>query len=382
MRGHIRRRGVNSWQLKFDAGVDPAKGRRLTRFHTFRGTKREAQNKLAELITSVGKGDYVEPSKTTVAEFVRARVDAWEAGGDISARTAQRYRQLVENQVVPYIGAKLIQKLRPLDIEEWHATLRASGRVRGQGGIAARTIGHAHRVLSKALKSAAKNELVTRNVAKDEAPPRVVDGDMVIVQDVPSLVVKLPTARRLHVPAMVALFTGMRLGEVLALRRNRINLGSKFVQVREALEQTKGHGTRFKPPKSRAGRRDITLPDILVDILREHLKGQLELWMQLGSGRPPEDALLFAGIDGEPPSPNAASAAWADFAESIGMPEVTFHALRHTHASQLIDEGVDIVTISKRLGHSKPDITLRIYAHLFKKDDGKAAAAINTALNR
>ena len=71
-----------------------------------------------------------------------------------------------------------------------------------------------------------------------------------------------------------------------------------------------------------------------------------------------------------------------NFPASIGTPEVTFHALRHTHASQLIDEGVDIVTISKRLGHAKPDITLRIYAHLFSKDDGKAAAAINAALKR
>jgi integrase len=90
--------------------------------------------------------------------------------------------------------------------------------------------------------------------------------------------------------------------------------------------------------------------------------------------------LLFADFDGAPLSPNAISAAWSDYAVRIGMPEVTYHALRHTHASQLIDAGVDIVTISKRLGHAKPDITLRIYAHLFRKDDGKAAAAINAAL--
>jgi integrase len=95
-----------------------------------------------------------------------------------------------------------------------------------------------------------------------------------------------------------------------------------------------------------------------------------------------DDALLFADIDDNPLSPNAVSAAWADFAKNIGMPQITFHALRHSHASQLIDAGVDIVTISKRLGHAKPDITLRIYAHLFQKDDGKAAAAINAALNR
>jgi hypothetical protein len=88
----------------------------------------------------------------------------------------------------------------------------------------------------------------------------------------------------------------------------------------------------------------------LVEVLREHRKAMLELWMQPGRGRLPDNALLFATVEGEPLSPNAQSAAWADFAESIGMPEVTFHALRHTHASQLIDAGVDIVTISKRLG--------------------------------
>jgi integrase len=100
-------------------------------------------------------------------------------------------------------------------------------------------------------------------------------------------------------------------------------------------------------------------------VLREYRKAQLEFRMKLGAGKLYDTTL---------------SAAWSDFAARIGLPEVTFHARRHTHASQLIDAGVDIVTISKRLGHAKPDITLRIYAHLFRKDDGKAAAAINAAL--
>jgi integrase len=137
---------------------------------------------------------------------------------------------------------------------------------------------------------------------------------------------------------------------------------------------------RFKAPKSKAGRRDITLPDILVSALRDYRKTQLELRLKLGVGKLADDALLFADVEGAPLSRNATSAGWGVFAASIGLPDVTFHALRHTHASQLIDAGVDIVTISKRLGHAKPDITLRIYAHLFRKDDGKAAAAINTIL--
>jgi integrase len=139
MKGNITRRGHSSWRLKFDIGREA--GNRKIQYHTFRGTKREAQTKLAELIASLGTGSYVEPSKTTVAEFVRARVDQWEADGDISARTAQRYRQLVENQIVPHLGSKALQKLKPLDIEKWHTTLRSGGRVRGKGGVVARTVG-------------------------------------------------------------------------------------------------------------------------------------------------------------------------------------------------------------------------------------------------
>src|SRR5262249_44661460 len=252
MKGHIRERSPGHWAIVIDVR-DPATGKRKRRWHSFRGTKREAQIECAKLIAAIGKDDYVEPSKVTVAEFMRARVNQWEAASDISARTAQRYRQLVENQIAPYLGTKVLRKLRPLDMEEWHTSLRNGGRVHGQGGIAARTIGHAHRLLSKALRDAASNDLVTRNVAKQKPAPKVEDNaDKVIVQDVSDLVNKLRDWR-LGAAAMVALFTGMRLGEVLALRWNRVDLDAKVVQVREALEQTKAFGIRFKPPSRERG---------------------------------------------------------------------------------------------------------------------------------
>jgi integrase len=375
--GHIRRRGKRSFELKFD--VDRAEGRRQTIYRSFKGSKREAQAELARLLAQVADNAHVEPNKFSVGQYVRNRVAQWRAADTISERTAQRYCQLLEGQIGPFLGAKRLQKLGTLDIERWHTELRAGGRKDGRGGVSARTARHAHRLLSKALREAVLHGLAIKNVAALQRCPKVIDDEMMIVQNVSGLLDKL-TGSRLRVPSMIALFTGMRLSEVLALRWSRINFDGKVIEVREALEQTKAHGIQFKAPKSRTGRRDITLPDILVDVLREHHKAALEFRMQLGAGRLSEDALLFADIDGKPLSPNAISAAWADFAEKIGMPEVTFHALRHTHASQLIDAGVDIVTISKRLGHAKPDITLRIYAHLFRKDDSKAAAAINAAL--
>jgi integrase len=370
MKGHIRERSPGHWAIVVDVR-DPQTGKRRRKWHSFAGTKRQAQVKCAELVAAAGRGDYIEPSKATVADFVRTRVDQWEAAGDITTRTAERQRQLLKHQIAPHLGAKVLRKLRPLDIEAWHTALRDS--------VSARTIGHAHRVLSKALRDAAKNDLVSRNVCKEQAAPKVSDEEMVIVRDVPALVAKLKDWRHDTV-AMVALFTGMRLGEVLALRWSNVDLDSKIIHAREALEQTKRFGVRFKTPKSKAGRRDITLPDILVEALHEHRKAQLELRLQLGLGKLPDDALLFATVEGRPLSTIDVSCEWGRFAGRIGMPEITFHGLRHTHASQLIDAGVDIVTISKRLGHSKPDITLRIYAHLFRKDDGKAAAAINAAV--
>src|SRR5260370_40923144 len=184
MTGHVRRRGARSWEIKFDIGVDPLTGKRRIRYAAFKGTKREAQIKMAALITSVGTGSYVEPSKTTLADFVRARVDQWEAAADISARTAQRYRQLVENQIAPHIGGRARQKLSRLDIEGWHNSLH-------QSGLAARTIGHAHRVLGKALSDAESDGLVVKNVCRLRKAPKGADKEMVIVQDVPDFIAKI-----------------------------------------------------------------------------------------------------------------------------------------------------------------------------------------------
>ena len=373
-RGHIRRRGVNAWELKFDLSTNPRTGKRETRYHSFRGTRQQAQVKLAELIAAAGKGAYVEPSKATVADFVRARVDQWEAAGDISARTAQRYRQLVENQIVPHLGTKALQKLTRLDIEGWHTTLR-------NDGLAARTIGHAHRVLSKALSDAERDGMVVKNICKLQKAPKLAETEMAIVRDVPKLVEKL-RGERLYVLAVIALFTGMRLGEILALKDERVKLDSGVIEVREALEETKIHGVRFKSAKTRAGRRDITLPTIVSEALREHRTVLLETRMKLGLGKFKPEDLMFANLEGKPLRPSAVSSDWGELAERIGIAEITFHGLRHSHASMLVSEGVDIVTISKRLGHARPAVTLAIYAHMFTSDDSKAAAAVNAALNR
>jgi integrase len=379
MKGHIRQRSPGHWAIIFDINRD---GARRRKWHSFRGTKKEAEAERARLIVAMNEGAYVEANKLTVGKFLLDRIAQWEAAKRITPKSAERYRELANNQVLPFIGEKRLQTLKAIDIENWHNTLIASGHKKGKGGVSVRTVGHAHRLLSKAIREAQKFDLVVKNVAATEKPPKV-DGDEVQIVSAARLRELMEKIKGHEIEPIVTLatFTGLRRGEILALRWKNVDLDKKVLQVREALEQTRTHGIRFKAPKSKAGRRDVTMPDVVVDTLRQHRIKQLELRAKLGLGRLSDDDLLFVGLNGGPIGPKHFSAnIWIRFAAEIGMSEVTFHSLRHTHASQLIAAGVDVVTISKRLGHSNPSITLKVYAHLFANDDRKATAAINEAL--
>ena len=375
MRGHIRRRGARSWELKYDIRED---GRRRTQYKTVRGTRAQAQAELARLLVAVDEGAHVDANKITVGEHVLSRLAQWKGSGRISPKTAERYEQLIRAQLLPFLGRVPLQRLKARDIEAWHTTLLTKGRQDGAGGVSARTVSHVHKILSKTLREAVRHGLVVKNVATEEPPPRVEAERMKILTpgQIRELIVQL-AGRPMYAPAVTALFTGARRGELLALRWADIDLERKTMRVRASLEETRA-GVRFKGTKS-GEERQITLPDIIVNTLRGHRKQQLELRMQLGLGKMPADALVFSTPEGEPLSPNSFSFAWKDIAIELKL-GVSFHALRHTHASQLIDAGVDVVTIAHRLGHASPTITLSVYAHLFHRDDSKAAAAINTYL--
>jgi integrase len=154
------------------------------------------------------------------------------------------------------------------------------------------------------------------------------------------------------------------------------------VKVERNMEQTKARGLRIKSPKTAAGRRTIKLPGSTVEILRAHYRQQIGLRLQLGlGGRPGAEDFVFTLLDGRPYPPSNLSAAWIKLLRARKLPPIRFHAMRHSHASALIAAGLDVVTVSKRLGHSNPTMTLRIYSHLFDHStDAAAADAIEKAL--
>jgi integrase len=150
--------------------------------------------------------------------------------------------------------------------------------------------------------------------------------------------------------------------------------------VERSLEQSKKHGLRFKAPKTKYGRRTVSIPAATLSELRAHKKEQQERWLRLGLGRVPDDALVLGSWDGQMRVPDALSKDWSVTMAALGM-NVTLHALRHTHASALIAAGVDVLTISRRLGHASPTITLSVYGHLFTNTDDRAAQAMDAAFS-
>jgi integrase len=376
MRGNITRRGKSSWRLKFDIEPD-ATGKRQYCTVTVRGTRKDAEAELARLLSDLHKGTLVDASKLTVEAYLWQWLDGKHGLSQVSV---ERYREIIARGIAPTLGALELQKLKPAHIRDWLSGMVKAGS-RKRSPLSARTVRHAYRVLRASLQEAVKLEMLARNAAEAVSPPRLkADEIEILTADQIAAVLDALQDSRLHPIVSLAVYSGMRRGELLALRWQDVNLDGASLKVERSLEETRA-GLRFKSPKTKHGRRAISLPRSAVEMLRDHRKAQLELRFQLGMGKHESDALVFCNHDGSPISPNYISKIWRLKISSVpGLPKVSFHSLRHSHASALIAAGIDVVTVSRRLGHSSPVITLGVYAHLFSKTDDGAAAAIEKVL--
>lgn len=147
---HIRERSPGHWAIILDINKG---GKRRRKWHSFKGTKRDAQAECARLITTLNEGEYVEANKLTVGKFLLDRLTQWETAKRITPKSVERYLEIINNQIVPFLGEKRLQSLKAIDIEGWHNALVTSGRKDGKGGIAARSVGHAHRLLTPFMPS-------------------------------------------------------------------------------------------------------------------------------------------------------------------------------------------------------------------------------------
>lgn len=378
MKGHIHPRGEGRWLLKWDAprGAD---GKRRQRYKTVKGTKREAQTALAKLIAETADGLAVEPSKITVADFL-ARWLSDAAKPRVAARTFERYSELVDKHLSPGLGAIKLAKLRPMDIQEYYAKALASGHLKGKGGLSARTVHHLHRVLSQALRQAVRWQLIARNPCEAVDPPKPARKEIAHLspEDMATLL-KAARPSRLYPVILLAATTGLRRGECLGLRWRDVDLDAASLTVAQALEETKA-GLATKAPKTARSRRTVTLPALTVEELRRHKARQAEERLKLGLGRADDGALVFADPFGHPIRPRDVTKQFGRIVRQVKVPRITFHGLRHSHLTHLLQAGVHPKIASERAGHSSVSITLDVYSHAVPGLQADAALKIDQAL--
>jgi integrase len=182
----------------------------------------------------------------------------------------------------------------------------------------------------------------------------------------------------LHAIVAFSLGTGMRRGELCGLPWGALDLDSAIVRVERSLEETAA-GLRFKASKTRCGRRTVSIPASVVKTLRTHRRTRIEQRLLLGLSRPGGDDLVFTPSRWLGLPPDKLSRDWLRIVTSRKLPRVMFHALRHSHVSALIAAGLDVLTISQRIGHASPAITLAVSAHRFAAKDTEAARAMDSA---
>jgi integrase len=270
------------------------------------------------------------------------------------------------------IGHIPLQKLTAAHLQAVYAEM-------AKAELADRTRLHLHRITRRMLKHAVQWGVVARNVSDMVDAPRVrTDEVQILAPGEVQAVLETLRDKPLYPIAALGLASGLRRSELLALRWQDVELDAGHLQVARSLEETKRGGLVFKTPKTRNSRRVVTLPASTIVMLREHRRAQQEQHLFLGLGRIQPAALVFSNVDGGPRSPRGLSQQWGEAMKAAGF-TVTFHSLRHTHASTLIASGLDILSLSRRLGHASASITLNVYGHLYRPDT-RAAAIMEQAL--
>ena len=363
-RGTITLRN-GAYRIRYSLGRKD--GRRRWGTATVRGTRKDAERELLRRLKAAADGEHVDPSRITVEEWLAQWIETTRA--EVSPKTHERYAEICRVHLVPALGTARLQRLSAADIQRAY---------NGFSRPAPRTRRHIHRILKSALARAVALGYLSRNPADAITRLPKVERQPPTTLTVAQAQALLAAIRHTttYIPVLLALATGMRRGEILALRWRRVDLDRGTVQVVESLEQTLA-GLRFKPTKTERPR-SVTLPQFARDELRRHHAEQARTLAEFGA-RQTGETLVCARQDGEPKMPGSLTHEFTYLIGRAGVPRVRFHDLRHSHATQLLSAGVHPKIVQERLGHSTIAVTMDIYSHVSETMQGDAALRLDAA---
>ena len=392
MAGSIEKRGKNSYRLSCLAGYN-LQGKPIKKTKTVHGTKKEAEIELAKFVADVQNGMVIEGKSLKFSEFT----EIWKrdyGSKELAPSTYKRYCRMLETRLLPYFGHFYVNKIKPTDIMQFYDLLSKDTqlvRKKDNGGnktlkpLSGKTILEHHRLLRAMLHKAVYWQVIVSNPAERVQPPKAkkpkrkyYDDDQckILLENLEQLdeeQIKYKTA------IILTVFTGVRLGELMGLEWNDIDFRNGIVSINRSSQYLADTGVFTKVPKTESSIREVAIPDFVISLLEEYklwydeqksLYG--ELW--INSNR------LFVQADGKPMHPSTISKWFVKYIGQIGLPVINFHGLRHTNATLLIAQNIDVAVVAARLGHAQITTTFNFYVHPIIAHNKKAGFALENLL--
>jgi integrase len=380
MRGSKVKRSKNSWQLSVYQGIDVTGHRRYYR-ETFKGTERAAENRLAELVTQENKNELAEPSKITFGAYLDLWIENY-AESTVSIGTLENYKSIVNKHIKKDpISSIQITKLDSFMIQNYIAKKLKSGRIDGRGDkLSPKSVKEQLSLIKNALKYACIWRILKENPAQYVQPPKVPKPQTrAFTAEEARNFLLCAENDRFYLMFLLAIFTGLRQGELRGLRWSDIDMDNCTISVKQTVRKS-GAKSIYKEPKTPGSYAMVTFDSAFVDPLKEHHKLQMKERSDYGP-RYENNNLVFCSYNGRPVDLKRLDVHFKNIIKDAQVPEIRFHDLRHSCATILLENGVDIKLIQQRLRHADIKTTGYIYSHVTPKMQRAVDQTMSNALN-
>lgn len=370
---HIRKRG-KTYSYAIEIGRDPLTGKRkqISKGGLIKKKDAEAAARKIELLLDENR--YIVLSKEIFSEYI---VNWFENHykNRIKQTSATNNQYIIEKHILvenPF-AKKEIAKITTADIDHFY-------NIKLKEKYSTSYIRKMHQLLNQAFNQAVKWKKIAVNPVIDSDPPSVKYEEMSIWSfDEIQKFLQQCKGERHYLTFLLAFYTGMRRGEILGLQWSDIDFENKMIHVCRSLAHVPRSGYILTTLKTKNSKRQIPIPEFVLQELCLHKQLQEE-WKGLVGGVYEDNNLVICTNTGTLQDPRNVVRVMKRIVKSTKVPNIRFHDIRHTHASILISEGVDIVKISRRLGHANSKITLEFYAHLMPNADNDIADIFHKAI--
>ncbi len=370
MAGNITEMGNNKYRLRYSQGFDNNGKRQYTTETVYATSRRGAEKKMAELISRVEGGCTYSASKTTLNEFSKKWLETY-VKPNLSPTTYQSYKEKLDKHILPYLGSKRLDKIKPLDIDTlYNFLLTKKTNRRDESGnfktLSPTSIHRVHEILSKIFNDANRWDLVPYNPCTKVIQPKYRRTKMSCYDEetskrlINTLLQKAPTKYKCFV--ILAILTGFRRGEIVGLHWDDIDFKNKTITVNRSVYYLSGQGTNEKDPKSETSNRTINVPSICFELLKQWRAEQGKMRLALGD-KWYGAKNIFTTDDGKIMNPSTGPKWFSEFLKRNNFRHIRFHDLRHTFATLLVGNKMNIKTVSSTLGHAQVSTTMNYYVH-------------------